>query len=673
MSFRVRTLPYVHGEVIKMRHFADLFPASRRVVNRRSKVLSNREKFDLRWRAEAISLPARVQRILPFVLLLFLPVAARADGMVVPTIAYPAKVTIPDQRALICFSNGVERLVIETRFTGSGTNFAWVVPLPRQPVIEEATTGLFPTLQYLFRPEIVHDVPKHYAWIIALAWLIYVLGSVRPTGRVTLLDLVSCLLVGTGIATLGDRDEFVWVAWLTLGFIVFLDLLFLVNLVRFWNGLPRSLGGIMLGFFLLLQLPVLIALLVEALPMLCIVLFIDAALVMALIKSWENASRKVATAIFISLVTFQFLLFVASFGATKSRAMSMSSAASSSPQVSILDRRIVGIFETTTLAARDAKELQTWLAENGYATPTDASPVIADYVRDGWVFVATKVRRDRPDNATSTPHPLSFTFKTDKPVYPIRLTGVDNGPLSVELYVFGTVRAKNALFKLDRCTRQRMVHPLLAQWTAGLPVATKLSATLSPATMHRDVWLESAPFRTEHQNRLYSRWGAFFTALNWGTGLLAAGLVTACLLAFAGEKHKNRMPRRIGIAAAAGVVLAGLVYFCLPKIEVKLTRGFSYSFLRMEQIALRLAWDDENWQTLAQARAGFKELIANPTNAVHLGLKNWDNDYVGGQIREEDSPGNYLLRETNNQLQLVFFHPDGMEEITETWELPAQR
>ena len=78
-----------------------------------------------------------MQRCFSFLLLLFLPGTALADGMVIPTIAYPAKITIPDQRALICYTNGTERLVIETRFTGAGTNFAWVVPLPSQPVTGE--------------------------------------------------------------------------------------------------------------------------------------------------------------------------------------------------------------------------------------------------------------------------------------------------------------------------------------------------------------------------------------------------------------------------------------------------------------------------------------------------------------------------------------------------------
>jgi hypothetical protein len=503
-----------------------------------------------------------VQRILSFLLLLFLPLAALADGMVVPTIAYPAKVTIPDQRALICFSNGTERLVIETRFTGSGTNFAWVVPLPGQPVIEAATTGLFPTLQYLFRPEIVHEVPQYWLGILTTFGLIYLFRLLAKY---------------------------------------------------------KSVGCAVFVFFL--------------------------------------------------LIFFTTLLLPALFAAKRKGMASMSSG----QNVSILDRKLVGIFETTTIASPDAKALQNWLSENGYALPTRAEPVIASYVKDGWVFVATKIRRDQPDNETSTPQPLSFTFNTDKPVYPLRLTGADNGPLSVELYVFSPARAKAALFKLESCTQPDIVHPLLHQWTAGLPVATKLSATLSPSEMRNDVWLEQAPFLVGHRNRLFSRHGALTTALNWGVEFFAAALIGVCLLALVSKKYKIKLSRLIGLAALVSTALVGLSYLCLPKIEVKLVRGGFYSNWRAEQMTLRLAWAEEDWPTLTQARAGFQELISNPTNAANWGLKNWDNYFVGGQIHEEDSPGNYLLRETNNQLQLIFFNPNGGEEIAETRDLPHQR
>ena len=268
--------------------------------------------------------------------------------MVVPTIAYPARVTIPDQQALICFSNGVERLVIETRFTGAGTNFAWVVPLPSQPVIEEATTGLFPTLQYLFRPQVIHEVPRYYIGVLVV-----------------------------------------------LGLIIFLR------------------------------------------------------------RAHEAGIAGVVVLVLLMLMLFAAVLFPRLGSANR-----MSMGMPDSPQnVSILNRKMVGIFETVTLTAREARALENWLRDNEFAAPPDARPVIDDYLKDGWVFVAAKVRRDSASLDTSTPHPLSFTFKTDKPVYPMRLTRLDNKPLSVELYVFGPARAQTALFNVKRCTQPNYPQP----------------------------------------------------------------------------------------------------------------------------------------------------------------------------------------------------------------------
>ena len=504
-----------------------------------------------------------MQRIISFLLLLFLPLAALADGMVIPTIAYPAKITIPDQRALICYSNDTERLVIETRFTGSGTNFAWVVPLPSQPVIEEATTGLFPTLQYLFRPQIVHNVPEYYIGIL------FALG-------------------------------FVYVLWRAAQSV--------------WNAFVMA--------FVLGLLFVLAAMLLPALS------------------------------------------------AAKTKGMT---SGSSEEDVSILDRKIVGIFETITITSHDAKALQTWLSENGFAVPTSAEPVIESYVKDGWVFVAMKVRRDKPDSETSTPHPLSFSFKTGRPVYPMRLTGVDNGPLSVELYVFSSARAEAAHFKVESCTRPNIAHPLLHQWVGDLPAATKLKATLSPTDMRNDVWLDWTPF-LEKKNRLFSQQGALTIALNWGTGLFAAGLLAICILLLVNETYKSKFSRLVGIVAISGLGLAGLIYLCLPKMEVRLLkfpRGIEEaSLFQLYQYLL-----DTNLVTHAEVSAQAQHLLANPTNdaewvQVAGRLKNLDNYLLGGRIREEDSPGNFTLRENGNQLEFVTYDAQGAERIWSwTWEL----
>jgi len=510
-------------------------------------------------------------------LLLFLPLAALADGMVVPTVAYPAKITIPDQRALICYSNGTERLVIETRFTGAGTNFAWVVPLPGQPVIEEATTGLFPTLQYLFRPKIVHAVPQYYIGILFA-----------------------------------------------------------------------------LGFVYLLRLAA---------------------------KSVSNAFT---IAVVLLLLVILAALLLPALSAAKTAGMS---SVSSEQPVSILDRKLVGIFETTTITSHDAKALQTWLSQNGFAVPTNAEPVIASYVKDGWVFVATKVRRDQPDNETSTPHPLSFTFKTDKPVYPMRLTGVDNRLLSVELYVFGLDRAEASHFKVERCTHPNypqpphlydnwfddwrhssseipdIVHPLLRKWVVGSPVATKLTATLSRAAMRNDVWINWTPF-CETRNRFFSWQGALTTALNWGTGLSAAGLLTVCLLAFFNEVHKTKFPRRVRIVMVTSIILTGLFYLFLPKTEVRVV-GYYHDDIKEHHLALEYVYANRGGRTIAETRTDLGKLIStSSTNAMwHENLVNFDNYLVGGQIREEDSPGNYTIRETNGQLEFVSYDAQAAEHI----------
>lgn len=111
--------------------------------------------------------PQRSFRLLLALLAELVSLPVWADGKVFPPVATPAEVTIPDQRALISWANGMERLIIETRLAGSGTNFAWVVPLPSRPTVEPATSGLFPTLAgknqgtgHLFRGRAPDYVPN---------------------------------------------------------------------------------------------------------------------------------------------------------------------------------------------------------------------------------------------------------------------------------------------------------------------------------------------------------------------------------------------------------------------------------------------------------------------------------------------------------------------------------
>ena len=537
--------------------------------------------------------------------------------MVIPTIAYPARVTIPDQQALICFTNGIERLVIETRFTGAGTNFAWVVPLPSQPVIEEATTGLFPTLQFILRPEIIHEVPRYFASILALMGIGSLLLFVRPTGQIKLLDVLACICVGVAAASSSDREAFSYGALCFFAALLFCD----VVLIRVAQRSAFAVFGFtFLGAFCLCGL---------------------------LLPAGAHLSKGIIPAV-------------------------------SAENISILERKIVGVFETTTIASRDAKALQAWLSENGYSIPTNSEAVISSYAKSDWVFVATKIRRANAASDASTPHPLSFTFKTDKPVYPMRLTGLASQSLKVDLFVFGNTSATAPHFRVDSSTHRELSHPLLRQWFGGSAVVTKLTANLSPADMSEDVWVNLSPAYHEQKNHFYSRHGAVITALNWGAGVVAIGLLCVCGLVLASPTWRGKLSWLICIVALAGVGLAGQVYEALPKIDVRLVRGglfHDYNYTREEMLVLRMALDDLEWHTAAQARSALQKITANSTNAANYGVygvQNWDNHLLGGQFHEEDSPGNYLLRETNNQLELVLINAQGGEDTGWTFDRPLQ-
>jgi len=99
--------------------------------------------------------------------------------------------------------------------------------------------------------------------------------------------------------------------------------------------------------------------------------------------------------------------------------------------------------------------------------------------------------------------------------------------------------------------------------------------------------------------------------------------------------------------------------------------GFAFH-ARDEVRVLRMALNESGYHTAADAQAAIQATISNPTNADYYGLNGWDNYYVGGQFREEDSPGNYVLCETNNLLKLIPIDPTGMEDERDALDLPLK-
>jgi len=541
--------------------------------------------------------------VILFAWLLALP--AFADGKVFPAKAYPAEVKIPDQSALLIWSNGVERLVIETRFIGEGTNFAWVVPLPAPPEIEPATTGLFPTLRTCLQPEVRHSVLNFWAVAMFACGLGWLLGTVRDTGEPTVLDIIGSLATAAGLGFMIRFGE----GSLIVMFAIFFILLYLVRRVR--SG-QEGVVGIVAGLALILLLGSM------------------------LLPALGTAGRATA---------------------------------SSKSGIDILERKVVGVFDTTVISAKNPKALLGWLGENGFAVDKRTEPIVEQHVRDGWVFVAAKVHRESAGVGPATPHPLSFTFKAPQPIYPLRLTAAGSDRLELQLFVVGPGRAEIQGFTAVECRRLRQAdnaksvligHGLFGQWVAGAPVVTKLTALFGPKEMTHDAtvtWREFA----ERRDRVYSRQGAFRTVANWCLSPLCLLVVIVGFLMYQGRITSTTVLRCLAGGGGA-LVLAGIIaYAALPKVEVRLerfARQRALSELKHHVLKVADSLPKQQMVTLTTVRAA----MAEP------GYKRFGNLLQGGQIREEDSPGNYTLRESSAGIEVLGYNAVGGAEVVFTFE-----
>ncbi|MBX3405407.1 MAG: DUF2330 domain-containing protein [Phycisphaeraceae bacterium] len=348
-----------------------------------------------------------------------------------------------------------------------------------------------------------------------------------------------------------------------------------------------------------------------------------------------------------------------------------SSAGSPIADPEFIDRRIVGDFEVTTLESPRGEAVVQWLRDHGFHVPAAAESAVHQHAREGWSFVATRLTREASTSEPMTAHPLVFTFTTDAPIYPMRLTGAGaERDLTVELFVFGASRAGAAGFRAaagapvvvrdepygrvwHHASRIAVQHSTLGPLLKGAAYGTRLTATLKPADMQRDIaisWTDSTSptGRTAHSET--SRAGL---AVN--IGLLGAFLA----IAFVGLFERTRGLRR-GTAVVAAVVLgplSGIVTLgavpAVPSIRPGDVWRNSHDVLRKFYEATE---GDERAGELVYARSRLDEFLA-AFNAAN-----------GTTLRRGDGPGQFELHERDGMIWLVHVDAAGAEYWDNLWE-----
>lgn len=140
-----------------------------------------------------------MKHLLAMLILLSLCPQLLANGGYKPTIEVAASPTIPVQRALITFRDGVETLIVESTFQTPSREVVWILPLPAEPTsLTKADSGLLETLSIQLQPKIITTSAIPWTLILAAALLVIPLAFTRfmTQERLSIVSVIGIALIG---------------------------------------------------------------------------------------------------------------------------------------------------------------------------------------------------------------------------------------------------------------------------------------------------------------------------------------------------------------------------------------------------------------------------------------------------------------------------------------------
>jgi hypothetical protein len=510
---------------------------------------------------------------LAFLLLPLLCSSSWADGKIFSR-ALTVPLTTPDQRAMLQFSNGVERLVIETSFVGEGTNFAWVVPFPSAPQIEAVSTNFFAYLNLAYQPKLILLSPDRWVFFLLIGYVVAIsVWSYRCQGRRRLVTWIGLMIFALGF--------------------IFLSLPSFIVARGFTGAIPAN-------------------------------------------------------------------------------------------SIKVLKTQNVGVYNTTTIQGTNGTELLSWLNAHGFRTPKLALPIISSYAAQGWVFVAATINRDAAGASGSRPHPLGFTFKCEKPVYPLRLTGIENPRCRIELFVFGPDRAEAPGFQVEYCGKPSSIlidsnndftrvpelfaasqpgdfkigNSELQNYVFPAEVTTKLTGTLKSQDMQSDAWISWTPFKTVFPT-FRSRGAAISNAFDWIAGIVIPGFLALQILS-PHLKRKNLL-RIGGIVLLLAIVCGVIRYSTIDSTKIVYHRGGWFAAANSVRTLDYAILEFDLSRTNSHSPTADEWLDAINKN----GKPEIKNAFTGQPLRYEATPGNIIVQTSTNGVKFFWYDIQGMPHEVE--------
>jgi hypothetical protein len=94
------------------------------------------------------------------------------------------------------------------------------------------------------------------------------------------------------------------------------------------------------------------------------------------------------------------------------------------PPVTVTKQANVGPYATVQLHATDSSALDDWLAQNGFVIPSDVTPILDQYIREGFDFLAMKLL---PNEGVQAMRPVRVSSPGASFSLPLRMAAVGTG------------------------------------------------------------------------------------------------------------------------------------------------------------------------------------------------------------------------------------------------------
>ena len=189
-------------------------------------------------------------------------------------------------------------------------------------------------------------------------------------------------------------------------------------------------------------------------------------------------------------------------------------------KATVLHAEQVGIYDVKVVGAEDSEGIMEWLIQHEYNFDDTDKAVFDNYIKRGWCFVTTRVDLEKAKkegfiSEEGLVNPLVMLFESDKPVYPLALTGTIGSEVEILLYVFDSHKVedeskrfttrfageRDLVFYADRIDFQP--EEFKEKWDFRQSYLTKLKAKLKPEQMKEDLVLDKAPDDKPYREHVY--------------------------------------------------------------------------------------------------------------------------------------------------------------------------